>query len=271
MLTINHDTGRLGNKMFKYASLLGIAKSEGRRPFVLPYTQEVDMESIFNLTFVEHSPAYYPSSWITIEETEYAYYDPVFQKLPKRELMLRGWVQSWKYFHNVEHLLRKEFVFTQRYKYEADGVLNDIRQKYPHPEQIVFVGVHVRRRDELSTTFTCISPRSYFIKSFQKMRSLSPGKTVIFIISSNDLAWCEKYLASNDTIVLQPSAPAFHFAILASCNHFILSVGTFGWWAGWLTGGYVIYYNKFPLPHSHEAGGFHLDDYYPPSWIGIGD
>lgn len=53
LVTINHDTGRLGNKLFKYASLLGIARAAGRRPFVNPYTADLDMTQIFNLTHVE--------------------------------------------------------------------------------------------------------------------------------------------------------------------------------------------------------------------------
>ncbi|CAG5119085.1 unnamed protein product [Candidula unifasciata] len=271
MLTVNHDSGRLGNKMFKYASLLGIAKREGRKPFVLPYTQDVDMESVFNLTFVAHHTQFNIGSWEEIEETEYAYEDPIFRNLPKTDIKLWGYLQSWKYFHSIEHVLRREFTFTPVYKSEADGILNDIREKHQNKDQIVFVGVHVRRRDEHSTKITCEAPKSFFTNAFQKMRSLLPGKTLIFIVSGNDLSWCERNLANNDTVVLQPSSSAFHFAILASCDHFVVSVGTFGWWAGWLTGGHVIYYKKFPLPLSYEAIGFHIDDYYPASWISVDD
>jgi hypothetical protein len=58
LLTINHDVGRLGNKMFKYATLLGVAKREKRQPFVFPYTADVDMEDMFNLAHVEHHTQY---------------------------------------------------------------------------------------------------------------------------------------------------------------------------------------------------------------------
>ena len=60
-------------------------------------------------------------------------------------------------------------------------------------------------------------------------------------------------------------------ATLSKCQHLIMSVGTFGWWAGFLTGGDVIYYTP-PFREGAPLGrGFSEDDYYPPRWIGMGD
>ena len=50
-----------------------------------------------------------------------------------------------------------------------------------------------------------------------------------------------------------------------------MSVGTFGWWAGWLGGGDVIYYTKPHAPGSMKDKMFSREDFFPLHWIGIGD
>ncbi|XP_060587992.1 uncharacterized protein LOC132743491 [Ruditapes philippinarum] len=58
-------------------------------------------------------------------------------------------------------------------------------------------------------------------------------------------------------------------AAMSLCDHMIISVGTFGWWGGWLAGGSVIYFNGYPKPGSEISKYFVKDDFYPPFWIGI--
>ena len=56
-------------------------------------------------------------------------------------------------------------------------------------------------------------------------------------------------------------------AILASCNHSIFAVGTFGWWGAWLAGGQVVYYNGFPpLRPKCFTRKQVQKEYYLPQW-----
>ena len=60
---------------------------------------------------------------------------------------------------------------------------------------------------------------------------------------------------------------AVDLAVLASCDHIIMSTGTYGWWAAWLTGGVVVYY-KYPAREgSLYSKHFNGDDFFPPHWI----
>ena len=71
---------------------------------------------------------------------------------------------------------------------------------------------------------------------------------VTFIVASDDKIWCQKFLAKDDVIVtsIQNSAE-LDFAILKNCNHSIISVGTFGFWTGYLhLNGEVIRASTFP-------------------------
>jgi len=58
-------------------------------------------------------------------------------------------------------------------------------------------------------------------------------------------------------------------AILSSCDHTIMSVGTFGWWAGYLAGGIVVYYRNFPRKDGNLMPHFSREDFFPPEWVGI--
>jgi galactoside 2-L-fucosyltransferase 1/2 len=58
-------------------------------------------------------------------------------------------------------------------------------------------------------------------------------------------------------------------AILTLCDDIIMTVGSFGWWAGWLAGGTTIYWKDYPKPHSDLAVHFNTVDYYPKNWIGM--
>ena len=62
-----------------------------------------------------------------------------------------------------------------------------------------------------------------------------------------------------------------HLAVLGKCNHVIMSVGTFGFWAGYLSGGDVIYYTPPYKKGSPLDIQFSGDDFFLPKWIGIGD
>ena len=58
-------------------------------------------------------------------------------------------------------------------------------------------------------------------------------------------------------------------ALLSQCNHTIMTVGTFGWWAGYLAGGITVYYNNFPAKNSVLYFQFREKEFFPPDWIGL--
>ncbi len=48
-----------------------------------------------------------------------------------------------------------------------------------------------------------------------------------------------------------------------------ISAGTFGWWAGYLAGGEVVYLKEYVTPGSIMSQGIKQSDMYPESWIPI--
>jgi len=110
---------------------------------------------------------------------------------------------------------------------------------------------------------------NYFAESFPRIQ---------FIVASDDIPWCQKHMnlsmfrktSINITFSVRHNA-AQDLALLASCNHTVMTTGTYGWWAAWLANGIAVYYARFPKKGSILGRLFRSDQYYHPNWIGIDD
>ena len=115
------------------------------------------------------------------------------------------------------------------------------------------MGIHNRRTDHLGFQkeggYVPIEA-GYFIEAMEMFRSKYPRTVFVFV--SDDLQWARQklipriktkdfYLAGflqNSTFASDPRlAAGLDLALLAACNHTILSYGTFTFWAGFLSGG----------------------------------
>jgi galactoside 2-L-fucosyltransferase 1/2 len=94
---------------------------------------------------------------------------------------------------------------------------------------------------------------------------------VLFVVGSNDIDWSKKSLASERNVYYSiGNSPAEDIALLSLANHTIMSVGTFGWWIGWMARGTSIYYKHIFRPGSEFAKEFRnnsTDDFIYPGWI----
>ncbi|MBT6170847.1 MAG: alpha-1,2-fucosyltransferase [Flavobacteriaceae bacterium] len=84
-----------------------------------------------------------------------------------------------------------------------------------------------------------------------------------FYLFSDNPEWCHKNLdLPNDIFTINTGSDMKDFAALASCNNFILSVGTFGWWGAMLSQNIkkIVVYPKV-------YKDFIKEDFYPKEWI----
>ncbi|XP_041362046.1 galactoside alpha-(1,2)-fucosyltransferase 2-like [Gigantopelta aegis] len=67
------------------------------------------------------------------------------------------------------------------------------------------------------------------------------------------------------------NSPEVDMCILSSCNHSIMTVGTFGWWASFLAGGETVHYKHLARKGSILRKQYSSDykDYFYPGWIGM--
>ncbi|XP_064111775.1 galactoside alpha-(1,2)-fucosyltransferase 1-like [Macrobrachium nipponense] len=114
----------------------------------------------------------------------------------------------------------------------------------------VTIGVHVRRTDYMHamTLFKSVVPEhAYFKRATDYYREKHPGCR--FLVSSDDLSFAKRSFGAYTDVVFTPgSAPAVDMALLASCNHSIITVGSYGFWCGYLCGGEVVYPDIAVMP-----------------------
>ncbi|XP_062612387.1 galactoside alpha-(1,2)-fucosyltransferase 2-like [Saccostrea cucullata] len=269
--------GRLGNLMFQYAFLYSISKSKGLYP-VIPENFELGNVFKINKTTLkqigEENKAC--DSIPTFSEKWACSFDeqlinvPIFQSAK-----FNGYLQSWKYWIQRENGLRQTFKFQDRITERARKQLADIIGTSGFTccsKNSTLVGVHVRRGDYTSkpvNDYGQITPNaSYYENSLDYFENLYPS--VLFIVASDDLKWTKDAFKNktNVHISLGNSGPE-DMALLSLTNHTIMSVGTFGWWVAWLTGGTTLYYKPVFAPGSRFAKDFNNDvsSFIYPGWI----
>lgn len=213
----------------------------------------------------------------------YAYSPRVMSlvKIPtNRSIMLIGSFASWRYTQPIDERLRGALKFRREILQSAARFLSVNAPPGWTGLPFVRVGVHVRRGDFLRRRFvrkgfSTAPPHylrlalGYFVRRFARVQ---------FVVTSNDIPWCRRHIeavsrswdqnAVNVTFSEGHSAGT-DLAILAACNHTVITAGTFGWWAAWFVNGITTYYSGFPRPGSLLSNRSHLGEYYPPNWIRI--
>lgn len=257
-------TGRLGNQMFSYASLLGIARMNRRQPLY------PTMSSLNKFFLIKHHSDQSSNDFEIVYETSFAAYDPKFESLPPKNILLLQYFQSWKYFHFMKEDILREFTFRPYIKDDARILL---KRCTTHAGDKIKIGVHIRRGDWLSTKHVNRGFRgpsvSYYNKAAAHMRS--KYHDVIFVVVTDDINWCRKHVHMKDFVVADRASPEVHLALLTLCDHVIMSVGTFGWWGGYLAGGEVVYYANHTHSNTTASSNLSPGDHFLPHWIGLGD
>jgi len=105
---------------------------------------------------------------------------------------------------------------------------------------------------------------THFVRLFPRVQ---------FLVASNDIRWCQQHVKFNSsgvnvTFSVGHSAGQ-DLALLASCNHTVMTTGTYSWWAAWLANGITVYYANYPRRGSWLSTKIDKNDYYHPDWIGL--
>ena len=261
---------RIGNLLFDYASLQGIAHAHNMTPVMPSFFPALDM---FDLKVKVVDDVYQQlGMWKRFRE-KYAskYDDRVMDNLPEQpyHIVLNGFYQSWKYFEPIEKELRTHFRFRPYIEREAEQFLH---QTSVTGDSGVYtrVGIHVRRGDILTASDIILKGYStpseqYYHNAMNYFRSRH--KLLQFVVVTDSPDWTQENLAGENVVHSLAHSVGVDLAILALCDHVIISVGTFGWWGAWLANGITVYYDKWPQRNSFLARQVETKDYFPPHWM----
>ena len=132
-------------------------------------------------------------------------------------------------------------------------------------DQPTLVGIQVRRGDKANRASGFVLPeKDYFFRAMDHFRT--KYKNVYFIAVSEDKNYIKQNIVGADVLYSTSGSDILELTLLTLCDHIIMSVGTFSWWAAYLAGGDVVYY-KDHMPKTGHLSRFYNDSqFFLPEW-----
>ncbi|XP_073914008.1 galactoside alpha-(1,2)-fucosyltransferase 1 isoform X2 [Castor canadensis] len=269
-----YPDGRFGNQMGQYATLLALAKLNGRRAFILP-AMHASLAPVFRITLpVLAQEVESRTPWRELHLHDWM--SEEYSHLTEPFLKLTGFPCSWTFFHHLREQIRSEFTLHDHLREEAQQVLRRLSLGGTGGRPRTFVGVHVRRGDYLQVMPQrwkgVVGDRAYLQQAMDWFRAHHDDP--IFVITSNGMQWCRENIdTSHGDVVFAgnglESTPGRDFALLTQCNHTVMTIGTYGFWAAYLAGGDTVYLANFTQPDSEFLKIFKPKAAFLPEWVGI--
>ena len=208
--------GRLGNQMFQYASVIGIAKKNG-----------------YDYCFPLHRSSL--SKWFDLTTKDQIYVENIFhEKMFRFDSTLFdlpdntdyfGYFQTEKYFEHCSSFIRNEFIFKNEIKQKVDEWFENKNDSY--------ISVHVRRGDYLnSPTFHPVPKIEWYIEAMKSF----PNKKFLFF--SDDLDWCKQTFSEHEFSPFDNEGEDMY--AMSKCKGHIITNSSFSWWGAWLGKGKTI-------------------------------
>ena len=176
--------GRLGNQMFQYAALKGIAANNGYDWCIPPKSMFGSFDNnvknsdttIYDCFTLDSAKNFQLIDGDIFEEAYFHFDNDLFNNCPNN-ISLSGYYQSEKYFKNIEDDIRKDFTFKENIKNLAKQFLFDNGLSDS-------ISLHIRRGDYLKYTHHPVQSLEYYSESLKKFDSEFP-----VIIFSDDSNW----------------------------------------------------------------------------------
>jgi hypothetical protein len=265
MIGLNYlgKMGQLGNQMFQYAALQGIAAKHNYKT-IIPSHPDVIVDALGNKLRIELFDAFdlpmgpmdvgYVPHDRNLQEPHYHFSQELLDNCPDN-VSLVGYFQSEKYFKHIEDDIRKLF----GPKEAALSCWASTQHLFDNP-----VALHIRRGDFLinSVHHHNLSMKYYetALRAFGKERQV--------IIFSDDTDWCKQQpLFEGDRfLVCEGGGPYTDLYMMSKCDDFIIANSTFSWWGAWLSRNedkLVIYPDRWFGPNNIDKS---TADLFPPKW-----
>ena len=246
MIGFDHlgNLGRLGNQMFEYAALRGIAEKHGYDICIPPSDHEgIENYSLHKCFNLDHIPTgFIDNKRYSMEET-FHFNNELFNTC-QDNISLYGFFQSWKYFSNIQDLIRKDFTF-------HDSILQPCKDMIDSVDGDPIM-LHVRRGDPNLTdprgfkwSYTqCgaqhpVQPIEYYEKALSKFDAKQP-----VIVFSDSVDWVkeQEFFKPDRFLISEPEdkyadgsfTPYADLCLMSLCSHAIIANSSMSWWGAWL-------------------------------------
>jgi len=265
------NTGRLGNKLFEFAGVFGVAKRNKRTPILKQKTCS-EVSCYFDTRIVIDDLNEASSNFMLLYESKHYIQMNETINLLQRNVTIGLYLINGQYFSDAEEDLRHELKFKKSILDSAGKFLSQSLLPRLNGTTFVRVVIHVRRSDILSRRRTLIGFKElssdYFSNSMDYFRQCYDR--VQFVVVSDDIDWCKKNIVGPEVIYSEGHNPGEDMALSSLCDHAIITYGTFGMWISWFANGITIRPRNDAMPLSMADQDFQIESVgYPLDAIQI--
>jgi hypothetical protein len=238
------SNGRLGNQMFQYAALRGIAAKRGYEWVIPPDTYDHDSNyglfETFEMSGVEEKNLGFVDNKF-VKESNHSFDKNIFENCPDN-VSIDGYFQTEKYFTHISDDIRKDFTFKDDYLKPCKEIIDSL-DKDP-------IFIHIRRSDAIGREeYHPILRLDYFEESLKNWSDDTP----VFVFT-DDIEWCkQKEFFKQDRFLFNESnqryqyktidglgkpqntlLPQVDLCLMSLCSGAIIANSSFSWWGAWM-------------------------------------
>lgn len=254
------NLGHLGNQMFQFAALVGLARKHNR-DFCIPHKQSFGMayyqplrSNIYDAFDMNVHQGL--SKFFTVREKHFHFDKDLFENPPQNNCNLYGFFQSEKWFAHCKDDIRRYFTFKDDYSFVA----NEMRKQLSGQ----VIAIHVRRTDYLTNENHGALGLDYYERALE----LLPNNLKV-IIFTDDPEWAkvQKLFPDDRFFVSETDCPYTDLALMAKCDYHIIANSSYSWWGAWLADSKKVIAPKqwFGTPLQTNK----LDDLYCDWWTKV--
>ena len=255
--------GQLGNQMFQYASLKGIARNRGF-DYMVAHNADVVVDSLGNKLYTELFNPFdidvkqgVLDTQQYIQEPHFQFSEELFNTCPDNASLV-GYYQTPKYFNHIKDEIRSDFTFRPE-------ILEPCKEMME--EMVEPVALHIRRGDFITNVENHYNQGlEYYeeaLTKFEKNRQV--------IIFSDDTEWCnkQKLFAPDRFLIAEGNSPYVDMCLMSMCTGFIIANSTFSWWPAWLSEAEdkTVVYPKQWFGVTGYTKDHDVTDLFPRRWI----
>ncbi len=254
--------GRLGNQMFQYASLRGIAENRGFSWTLHPSSGHDDKEGhllfeAFKLTNL-HIDQIRPidPNLLIAEELVFHFNEFLFNNCPDN-VSLTGYFQSDLYFKHIKDSIIEDFCFKDHITNKALSILDNIGSRD-------FVSLHVRRGDFVEKqSYHPLCSLDYYQRAIDIF-----DKETRFLVFSDDMNWVKSqtFFHSGNYMPITTNNHFVDLCLMTMAYGHIIANSSFSWWGAWLACNSALVVapsNWFGPSYPH----INTKDLYPVEWL----
>lgn len=227
--------GRLGNQMFQYASLMGIARKHDYEFIIPPPTGDKSLTGQFkvdhllleafdlsNLKYIGWSRS---SKQFKEDQTKRPFDEDLFNNC-EDESDIAGYFQSEKYFEHIKNEVLTEFKFKSEIEEQAKNEIKRVGEN--------IISLHVRRTDYLEDKSSLPHPMkacdfAYYIEALNYFDNSRP-----VLIFSDEIDWCKKWFTGDRFFFSENKTNILDMCLMTNCLDHIIANSSFSWWGAYL-------------------------------------